>query len=127
VAQSSFLRTELICSSEGRDGLSQPPPIPDYAKQGPAPAPRRPLLEVLGGLVLGGAISAVAWIALWNVLHIDNNILPNIVVAAVKLALSNFLIVASERFRFAGIGLLLSIPLGALIFFGACVGHLNLH
>ena len=63
--------------------MSQPPPIPDYPKQGPAPAPRRPLLEVLGGLVLGGAISAVAWIALWNVLHIDNNILPVIVVAAV--------------------------------------------
>lgn len=77
--------------------------------------------------MLGGAISAVAWIALWNVLHIDNNLLPVVVVAGVKLALSIFLIVTSERFRFAGIGLLLSIPLGALIFFGACVGHLSTH
>jgi hypothetical protein len=107
--------------------MTQPPPIPDYAKQSPAPAPRRPLLQVFGGLVLGGAISAVAWIAMWNILHIDNDVLPVVVVAAAKLALSIFLIMASTRLRFAGIGLLLSIPLGALIFFGACVGQLSFH
>lgn len=107
--------------------MTQPPPVPDYAKQGPPPAPRHPLLEVLGGVLLGGAVSAVAWIAMWNVLHIDNNILPVVIVAAAKLVLSIFLIVASTRLRFAGIGLLLSIPLGALIFLGACVGHLSFH
>ena len=82
---------------------------------------------MLAGLLIGGAISAVAWVGMWNVLRIDSNAIPIFVVAGVKLVVSILLMVASSRFRFAGVGLLLSIPLGALIFFGACFGHLNVH
>jgi hypothetical protein len=105
--------------------MTQPPPIPDYAKPGrPAPS-GHPLLEVLAGLALGGAISAIAWIGMWKA--VDSNPWLAFVVAGAKLVIALLLIVATRRLRFGGVGLLLSIPLGALIFFGACVGHLNLH
>jgi hypothetical protein len=107
--------------------MTQSPNTPDYAAPLPPLRPKdpHPFRSMLIGLGIGAALSASVWIGLWSVT--DQTPVLLIIIPLVKIGAAIAMIVASVRTRFAGIGLLISIPLGALIFMGACLGHLNMH
>lgn len=106
--------------------MTQPPPVPDYA---PPPPPNPPNTRAVGslfiGLGIGAVVSFVVWMTMWINIQDANWLWLLLILPAVKIGVSVHLIVRDRRapfpkFRFAGIGLLLSIPLGALIFLGTC-------
>lgn len=76
--------------------------------------------QVLVGLLVGGALSLVAWpLAIWS----DNGSLLLALLAVlllIKVGGGVTLILKGPRTKFAGIGLLISIALGGLIFLGTC-------
>ena len=104
--------------------MTQPPNAPENVEPLPplsAPYPR-PWRALLIGGGAGVLLSSFMWIAMLH--HVDK--MPWILgaVPLVKIGAGIVLVASSRRTRFAGIGLLLSIPLGALIFMGACFGQI---
>lgn len=92
----------------------EPPPIPAPAGVG---SPGR---HVLIGLLIGGALSLVTWPIVF-VSDNGNAILIALgVLVGLKLIVGIALIARGPWTRFYGIGLLISIALGGLIFFGTC-------
>jgi hypothetical protein len=89
----------------------------------PAPSGRRFLWLFLIGALGGAAVSAVAWIAGWNLIN-GNAGFVVFVVPALKLAAAIPLL-CFRRWRGLGAGLMVSIALGFLIFFGTCMTHLK--
>jgi len=96
--------------------------IPDYHTPEP-PQKKRYGAALALGICIGGALSVAVWIPFWRASNPSPIFLA--VVPILKVLAAIALIAASRRLRFVGIGLLLSIPLGALIFFGACMGNLK--
>lgn len=85
------------------------------------------------GLGLGIVASVLIWVLGWNPLlnkpvspakfWIPSPWIVLILVPALKIAIS-IVLLSRPRRRSCGIGLLISIPLGALILFGSCSAHL---
>ncbi len=116
--------------------MSQPPPpLPNqplnYAT--PIPRPPKPPIEHLWGkfflgLLGGSGISALVWfLGPWNSRE-SEYFIPIFAVAlpTIKLA-AGVTFTCIRRFRPLGIGLLIAIPMGFLLFFFGCVSNLNFH
>jgi hypothetical protein len=118
--------------------MTQPPIIPDYSHRTELAGPRHAVLQVFIGVLAGTAFSAVVWLPYWPAVDehmrpfpdasrhggwIGVVLYPSVVVATGKLAAAILLIVLTRRFRFVGIGLLISIALGSLIFIGGACAH----
>jgi hypothetical protein len=107
-----------------------PPPL-DYARPGgtPPPIPSGGAGRfLLLGLAAGSVVSAITWILGWNALVNRGNgaalfIVPGIKVLA-AIVLLCFRAPQYRPGRFFGLGLLLSIAVGFLIFFGSCFAHI---
>jgi hypothetical protein len=104
--------------------MTQPPNTPEYAAPLPPLPPKYPHAwrGLLIGAGIGGAVSLVVWVFLFA--QLDKMPWLLVVIPLLKIAFGIALVVRSRQTRFAGIGLLLSIPLGALIFMGACFGQI---
>ena len=100
--------------------MTQPPPIPPYAQP-----EHRPLLGFFIGLVAGALVSFVLWGIAWHPI-VDS---PHGVAWLIAIPLLKFIsaiaLMFSARTRAAAVGLLISIGLGFLIFFGSCFAHIN--
>jgi hypothetical protein len=123
--------------------MEQPPPLPpdqpplpphhaptlSYQQPGAMrPAPQDPgglsfLLQFLIGALGGAAVSAVAWIAGWKFINGNAGVVV-FIVPGVKLV-AGITLLCLPRWRGLGAGIMVSIALGFLIFFGTCVAHLN--
>lgn len=102
--------------------LDAPPPI-DF--RSPTPPPREPVIRsFLAGLLGGTAISFIVWWVGWYKIDRLNSSAPLIIVLAIKV-FGAIGLIASGKWRAAGIGLLISLPLGALIFIGSCFAHFH--
>jgi hypothetical protein len=109
-------------------------PVLDYAmpEQRRALRPPKPevgciegMMWVFLGFVIGGGISAIAWIGMYD--YLERKAPAAIfVVPGTKFIIAVTLLVTWRRYRFAGIGLLLSIGLGALIFLGSLMAHCHI-
>ena len=96
----------------------------DYA---PPPPPREPFAAPFAqALLLGTAVSAVLWFLGWQALDNPFGILMILIVPAAKLIGGILLIVRKKNTGF-GAGLLVSIPIGAMIFLGSCFAHVTFH
>jgi len=119
---------EVNAAAIGEDTMpaQQPPPL-NYERPGDSPRPL-PSSFLWIGLAIGTAVSAATWILGWNTLVEHESWSALFFVPAVKVILAVILIRFTSLRRGAGrafgIGLLLSIGVGLLIFFGACFAHL---
>jgi hypothetical protein len=77
-------------------------------------------LKVFIGLVIGTAVSAVAWLLLWN--HLNLALLVGVVVAKVVVGL---VLARNPTWRPFAQGLLVSLGTGTLIFLGKCATSMN--
>lgn len=105
--------------------LSTPPPDKlDYASTG-VPPPIRPGYQVLIGLLVGAAASAVAWVLGWGLVMNSATalVIVLVILAGLKIVGGGALMFIG-RWRLLGAGLLLSLALGFLIFVGNCFAHL---
>jgi len=104
----------------------QPPDFLDYDRRDSRGRAKRPAgrfrgLSVLAGVLAGGALSGAVWpLVFWKPTGEDWFWGSIAGVLAIKLIAGIGLSVSPSRARFFGIGLLLSIILGALIFFCTC-------
>src|SRR4051812_37646706 len=97
------------------DPLNYAPPQPP-----PIPPPRQPPRQFLLGFLGGIAISLIAWGLGWET--IDKTAFGFLIfwgVIGFKL-IGGITLVCFPIRRLIGIGLLVSLPVGALIFFGSC-------
>jgi hypothetical protein len=78
------------------------------------------------GLVIGTAFSALVWPLAWKVLGVNFLDSSHWIwwVAGVKAAAA-ITFLAVRGWRGMGLGLLCSLPIGFLIFFGVCAAHVN--
>ncbi|HET6249776.1 MAG TPA: hypothetical protein VFE47_18950 [Tepidisphaeraceae bacterium] len=112
----------------------QPPPVPPAPlgyQNGPIPAiprttysARDTLIRFFAGLLLGAAVSAILWVGGWKYVTTGYSGLLILIVPAIKL-IAGITLVCIRRWRAFGAGILVSIALGVLIFFGACVANFN--
>jgi hypothetical protein len=72
-------------------------------------------LKLFIGLVIGTAVSAVAWLLFWN--HLNLVLLVGVVVAKVVVGLA---LARNPGWRPFAQGLLVSLGTGALVFLGMC-------
>jgi hypothetical protein len=108
-----------------------PPPLPDDSSHRPppldyrgasamhSPEPRRSFRGFFGGLLLGTLISAVAWGFQFSGMRHGGLGSSVILLPGVKLA-AGVLGLCIRGWRSFGAGMLISIALGILIFFGMC-------
>lgn len=106
-----------------------PPPLPplDYSNLGSESLTsrqkwRRFWLALLGG----GAVSAIFWIAGWTALEKLQYAPAVVAIVPAAKFLVGLPMMFNPRRKPIGIGLLVSIPLGALIFFGSCLANIKL-
>jgi hypothetical protein len=110
--------------------MTQPPPVPDYASPTPPnPANHQAVRSLMIGVGIGAGVSLVVWILMWATIQNAMWLWLLLIVPAAKIGASVYLILRDRRAqfpkrRFIGIGLLVSIPLGALILLGTCFGVL---
>ena len=79
--------------------------------------------QLLWGLLLGALASALIWIPGWRLFGLDSSGNMLAIVPLLKIAIAVACLVT--RPKGFGAGLLLSIPIGAAIFFGSCLEHLR--
>jgi hypothetical protein len=113
----------------------QPPPLPPnrpplaykpWAKPpGAASNGLRFLWLFLIGALGGAAVSAVAWIGGWEAINKNGADFLVFVIPGIKLA-AGIPLLCFNRWRGLGAGLMVSIALGFLIFFGTCMTHMNI-
>ena len=85
------------------------------------------LRRFIFGLITGTAVSGIVWPVLLNA-HGGSQQMAMIVLCGVPLAkiTAACVIIAFPKMRGFGIGLLVSLPLGFLIFFGVCAASIDL-
>lgn len=102
--------------------MSQPPLIPPYS---PGPGSSSRTGGLLVGLVAGAAVSLVVWGVAWHAtVESSHGPVWLIAIPLLKLVVAAALL-AFARTRRVGAGLLISLALGFLIFFGSCFAHLG--
>jgi hypothetical protein len=104
--------------------MEQPPQPPlDYR---PPPTPGPPVAHPFFlGLIIGSVISAIAWTLLWSSVGQDmpnNRIWIIFAIPSLKLIFAMVCLLDARWKRF-GAGLLTSIAIGFLIFFGLCANN----
>ena len=77
------------------------------------------------GAVGGAAVSAVAWLAGFNAIVKGSSISVLIVVIPVVKLGAGITLLCFRRWRGLGAGIMVSIALGFLIFFGTCMTHIT--
>jgi hypothetical protein len=84
-----------------------------------------PLLKFIAGLLLGSAVSAIVWAGGWK--YVNDGRLGFLiwVVPLLKLGVS-IACFFNQRWRAFGLGLLLSIGIGLLIFFSVCAANFRM-
>jgi len=115
----------------------QPPPLPPHDPQtlayqqpgamrpaDPSSGGRRFLRLFLIGAIGGAAVSAAAWIGGWEAINGNAGFLL-FIVPGIKLA-AGIPLLCFRKWRGLGAGLMVSIALGFLIFFGTCMTHLKI-
>ena len=75
-------------------------------------------------MLVGTGISAIIWGAAWNPTMGGPHSGTWLVVVPLAKILGACVLLMFERTRTAGVGVLISIALGVLIFFGSCFAHL---
>ena len=106
--------------------MSVPPPDPlDYASHDVRPVKSRGD-QVLIGLAIGAGVSLIAWGLGWEtVLASDSTFWTALsIVGAIKVV-GGCATLFLRRWRWIGAGLLISLALGPLIFFGSCFAHIK--
>ena len=107
--------------------MTEPDPIQklEYAKPG---MPRRPLNigHFSLGLIVGSIASGLIWFLGWNSLVNHGSGIALVIVPATKVVIAIPLML-KRPWRSCGIGLLLSIPIGGLLFFGSCFANFRYH
>ena len=102
-----------------------PPPWPPPPPRQPPSSPWRFVLQFLGGLLFGGAVSGVVWALGWvRYLGPGSNGWAIIAVPGLKLAAA-IVCFCLPGWRGLGAGILLSVGIGSLIFFVTCATHIN--
>ena len=111
---------------------SQPPPIQPAIAYG-APGQMRPpvpvgriILLFFAGLLLGTGVSAIIWIAGWKHVMAHSNGGVILVVTGVKFAIGVVLLFI-RGWRSFGAGIIASIALGVMLFFGAWAASGTMH
>jgi hypothetical protein len=105
--------------------MTQPPSL-DYA-HGPNPPRGNPWRQFWVGLIIGTALSAIVWItsfSLGNTAGSQNFIFFLIALIPIKIVVA-IILLCFRNWRSVGGGLLASIALGGLIFFGVCATALS--
>lgn len=101
--------------------MSQPLPIPPYSRP---PGDRRPIVGLWVGLIAGAAVSVIVWVAAWRpIMEGRHPIAWPIAIPMAKMLVAAILM-GFARTRIAGAGVLISVSVGLLIFFGSCFAHL---
>ena len=103
-----------------------PPPLGNQDHRELSPALNAQLL-FLCGVGLGTGISAVVWLGYWKVLDHDGAAMIYAISALVALKFGGgVMLLCFRRVRAAGIGLLLALPLGGLMFFIGCAQNFKI-
>lgn len=106
-----------------------PPPPLGYRPAGarnPQPAREPALKGFLLGLFAGAGASCFMWIAGWDDFGGERAFPGTVAVVLVIKLVCAVIFIKSRRFPGVGGGLLTSIPIGGLIFFGSCSSHFTL-
>ncbi|HZK81463.1 MAG TPA: hypothetical protein VFC46_10360 [Humisphaera sp.] len=95
----------------------QPPPLPP-------PSAGKTLLWFFVGLIAGTALSAIVWVGGFK--SMDSTFASGaiLIIPAVKLT-TGIIFLCRRGWRSLGAGILVSLALGFLIFFGVCAMHLG--
>jgi len=94
-----------------------PSPLDYQSPQGVAGSGSRRLFKM--GAAAGVCVSAVAYLGFWNATFKTGTVLPFVIVVSLKI-LAFVVLQFVKRWRSFGVGVLVSMPLVALIFFGIC-------
>ena len=113
----------------GPPHLPPPPPPLNYASSR-MPGRSGPVLSwpmVCVGLLAGTGVSFALWTAGWDWFnrHGDSMVGAIIAIVSVKFVVGVVLLFLGVKPRGLGLGLILSLVLGFLVFFGNCTLHLN--
>lgn len=108
--------------SPSYQGLDYQPP---FAGTAPPKSNLRFLWLFLAGLIGGSAVSAVAWIGGWESMNNDSQLQVLVWIIPGTKIIVGTLFCCIRGWRGLGAGLLVSIALGFLIFFGTCAVHLG--
>lgn len=107
-----------------------PPPLPpttlNYSGPLPpagGPGPRGLMRQFLLGLGVGVAISLLAWVAGWSTLDQTSYGWAMFYVVIGFKVIGGVTAACFRRYRLIGIGLIVSLPIGAMIFFTSCAAH----
>ena len=115
---------------------SQPPPIPPPPPAPPPwrPPPRKPpddphrgarliLPKLVGGVTVGTFISAIVWFVSFG--YSQSQTIMGVLLALLVIKyVVGFTALFLRDWRMAGLGIFISLPIGAVIFFGACAMRL---
>ncbi len=110
---------------------SAPPPLPVQPLEYQYHPTQKPPIEKIwqkffAGLGISCAISAATWfIPDWNARGIENFLLPMMVILPVAKIAVGVPLTCIRRWRLAGIGVLIAIPLGFLLFFFGCFAAIS--
>ena len=107
--------------------MTQPPSLQLDYRGKPDPAPRDPDAgkHFAQGLFGGIAVSALVYFSAGSI-NRDSIILFGLIIAAIKF-ITGIACVCIRRRRAFGLGVLTSLPVGFMIFFGACAAFFNGH
>ena len=103
--------------------MIQQPPVLPYGDPHSAPRGPSPGSQVTWGVLIGTALSAAVWILGWPAVLGASSFPWAIVVVPGAKMLAAIVLLIPRNYRFVGIGLLISIPIGVAIFFGSCFMH----
>ena len=111
-----------------------PPPLPLQQLNYQGRLPREPLppipnfwKKLVGGLLIGAALSCLMWIPAFAFGgNSDSYVFFSLFLLAAKVIVA-IVLACIRNLRPWGIGLLISLPIGAIIFFGACAANFNPH
>ncbi len=94
-------------------------------RAGSGPGGNRFLSLFLAGAIGGTAVSAIAWIGGWEAIDKGGAGFLLVVIPGIKLA-AGVPMLCFRRWRGLGAGIMVSLALGFLIFFGTCMTNLKI-
>lgn len=118
-----------------KQGSPQPPPFPAQAlnyqtqnKYQPEPLDYSPVKRFFMGTLIGTGVSAAIWIGGQKMFSGTGDAALIVALSILGIKFVAFITcMFLRRWRTFGVGLLVSLALGFLIFFGVCTVNLNIH